>query len=138
VEVGNNTLIGDGASVREGCRIGNRCIVGRHVTLNYDTRLGSEVKIMDHAWLAGNMTVGDRVFISGGVLTANDNAMGLNGYQEDAVVGPCIEDDVSIGVGAILLPRIRIGEGAIVAAGAVVTKDVPAGARVMGLPARVR
>lgn len=136
VTLGERTLVGDGASVREGSVVGRRCVLGRHVTLNYRTLLGDEVKVMDHTWLAGNMRVGDRVFISGGVLTANDPALGDAGYDEAEVRGPEIDDDARIGVGAILLPAVRIGKGAVVAAGAVVTRDVAPGQLVMGVPAR--
>jgi len=138
IKIGENTLIGDGASIRELCRIGSRCVVGRHVTLNYNTSVGDDIKIMDHSWLAGNMRVGNRVFISGGVLTANDNMMGKHGYQEERIVGPSICDDAVIGAGAILLPGVVIGEEAIVGAGAVVTRDVPPRTVVMGIPARAR
>jgi UDP-3-O-[3-hydroxymyristoyl] glucosamine N-acyltransferase len=65
VTIGSNTLLGDGSSVREGCRVGSRCIIGRYVTLNYATTVGDDTKIMDHSWLAGNMSVGSGVFISG-------------------------------------------------------------------------
>jgi acetyltransferase-like isoleucine patch superfamily enzyme len=137
VQIGNNTLVGDGASVREGCRIGSRCIIGRQVTLNYATLIGDDVKIMDHSWLAGNMTVGNHVFISGGVSTTNDNDMGLRGYEEGRVIGPRIHDGVRIGVGAILLPNTTIGEHSVIAAGAIVTKDIAPYDVMMGVPARV-
>ena len=136
VSIGSNTLLGDGASVREGCRVGSRCVIGRYVTLNYSTIVGDDTKIMDHSWLAGNMTVGSGVFISGGVLTANDNDMGLMGYEERRVVGPHIEDRVRIGAGAILLPDATLGHDALIAAGAVITKNIAAGDLMMGVPAR--
>jgi acetyltransferase-like isoleucine patch superfamily enzyme len=82
------------------------------------------------------MRVGDRVFISGGVTTANDNLMGASGYDEENIVGPTIESGVRIGAGAIVLPKVRVGENALIAAGAVVTKDVPAGQTAKGIPAR--
>jgi len=137
VEIGPLTLVGDGASIREECRVGTRCIVGRHVTVNYNTVIGDETKIMDHTWLAGNMCVGSHVFISGGVMTANDNDMGESGYNETEIVGPSIEDWARIGAGAILLPGIRIGHHSLVAAGAVVTKDIEPYYEVKGIPARV-
>lgn len=137
VRVGSGTLVGDGASIREGCRVGSRCVIGRHVTLNYDITIGDGTKIMDHAWMAGNMKVGSGVFISGGVMTANDNQMGAQGYRAEHIVGPEIGDQVRIGAGAILLPRIRIGDHAVIAAGSVVTRDVEAHSFMMGTPARV-
>ncbi len=135
VEIGNNTLIGDGASIREQCKVGSKVIIGRYVTVNYDVLIGDETKIMDHTWLAGNMRIGSHVFISGGVLTANDNGLGRDGYG-DNVVGPNIDSHAKVGVGAILLPQITVGEGALVAAGSVVTRDVIANTSVKGLPAK--
>lgn len=136
VMIGTHCLIGDAASIREQCRIGNYTVIGRHVTLNYATLVGAHTKIMDHSWLCGNMRVGDRVFVSGGVLTANDNNIGRSGFDESAIIGPIIEDEAVIGLGAKLLPRVTIGRGAVVGAGSVVTRDVSAGAVVMGVPAR--
>jgi acetyltransferase-like isoleucine patch superfamily enzyme len=136
VEIGARTLVGDGASIREQCRIGEHVIVGRYVTLNYAVRVGPGTKIMDHAWLAGNMTIDEGVFISGGVTTANDQALGARGYDESRVQGPRIRRGSSIGVGAILLPDVDIGEGAVIGAGVVVTRAVPAHTVVMGVPAR--
>lgn len=138
VKIGQNTLIGDGASIRENCSVGDRCVIGRYVTLNYETVIRDHVKIMDHSWMAGRMEVEEDVFISGGVMTANDNNIGKSGYKEEEITGPSIKKGVVIGVGAILLPDITIGENATVAAGSVVTKDVPPGAFVLGVPAKLR
>jgi acetyltransferase-like isoleucine patch superfamily enzyme len=138
VQIGDHTLLGDGASIREGSRIGSNCIIGRYVTINYDTRIGDAVKIMDHSWLAGNMSINDKVFISGGVLTANDNNIGSSGYNKEHIIGPTIHRGARIGVGAILLPEIEIGEQSIVAAGSVVTRDVAPHTTVMGIPAKAK
>jgi acetyltransferase-like isoleucine patch superfamily enzyme len=136
--VGQGSLIGDGASVREECVIGDGTVIGRYVTLNYAVRVGSGVKVMDHTWLAGNMIVEDGVFLSGGVLTANDNALGSAGYDASRIVGPTFRQGAKVGVGAIVLPGVEVGRDAVIGAGAVVTRDVPPGATVVGVPARVR
>lgn len=136
VEIGEGTLIGDAASIREQSRIGSRCVVGRHVTINYNTVIGDGTKIMDHSWMAGNMVVGQQVFISGGVLTANDNSVAISEYDDARVIGPHIEDGAQIGLGAKLMPGVRIGRGAVVGAASLVTRDVEPDTLVMGAPAR--
>lgn len=137
VEIGNNCLIGDGASIREQCRIGNNSIISRLVSVNYNTKIGSHTKIMDNTHITGNMVIGDNVFISVLVTTTNDNNIGTKGYDEDKIRGPYIENNVLVGAGANLLPGVRIGQGSIVGAAALVTKDVPEYTVVMGIPAKV-
>lgn len=134
VEIGAGTLIGDGASIREKCRIGASCILSRYVTVNYNTTVGDGTKIMDNTHITGNAVIGRNVFISVLVGTANDNLVRA-GYA-DHIVGPVIEDDVVIGLGASILPNVVIGQGATVAAAAVVTRNVAAHTLVAGTPAR--
>ena len=136
VEIGASTLIGDGASIREGCLIGERCLISRYVTINYDTRLGNRVKIMDLTHITGKTSIGDGVFVSTMVGSANDNKIGRAGYSEEQIMGPNIEAGAVVGAGATLLPGVVIGTGATVAAGAVVTRDVVPGSTVGGVPAR--
>jgi UDP-3-O-[3-hydroxymyristoyl] glucosamine N-acyltransferase len=135
--VGDDSLVGDAASIREQVTVGRNCVIGRHVTVNYNVTIGDHTKIMDHSWLAGNMRIGAGVFISGGVLTANDNRIGADGYDAALVVGPSIEDGARIGLGALLLPSIVVGRNALVGAGSLVTRDVADGASVRGIPARI-
>lgn len=137
VEVGENTLLGDGASLREQVRVGHHCLIGRYVTINYNTRIGDHTRIMDLTHITGNSKVGNNVFISVLVSTTNDNVVTGREYNDIRIVGPQIEDEVTIGAGACLLPGVVIGQGAFVAAHAVVTKDVGAYDMVVGIPARV-
>src|SRR5262249_15226975 len=139
VRIGSNTLIGDGVSIREQVDIGNFCVIGRQVTINYNSKIGDHTKIMDLSHITGNTVVGNNVFISMGVMTANDNSIAHSReYANKEINGPCIGDDTTIGLGALLLPNITINKGALVAAGAVVTKNVPENAVVMGVPAVVK
>ena len=137
VEIGAETLIGDGASIREQCRIGTHCLISRYVTVNYNTMIGDRTRIMDSTHITGNCIIGNDVFISTLVATVNDNEMVLRSYAESKIVGPRIDDNVSIGAGACLLPGVHVGKGAIVGAGSVVTKDVESYTIVMGVPARL-
>jgi acetyltransferase-like isoleucine patch superfamily enzyme len=136
VKIGHNTLIGDGASIREQCTIGDECIISRCVTINYNCHVGDRTKVMDLTHLTGNMTIGDDVFISVHVSSTNDNTMGGESYDEELIIGPTIGARARIGAGAVLLPRINVGEGATVGAAALVTRDVPENTTVMGVPAR--
>ena len=136
VEIGENTLLGDGASIREKCVVGSFCIISRYVTVNYNTKIGNRTKVMDLTHVTGNTIIEDDVFISTMVGMTNDNALGGSGYNEENIIGPKIRKKAMIGAGATLLPSTEIGEGAIVGAGAVVTKNVEPNHVVMGIPAR--
>ncbi len=136
VEIGEGTLVGDAASIREGCRIGNRCIIGRSVMMSFHCRMGDRSRIMDCTHVAGHSVIGTDVFVSMLVAMTNDNRMEERAFREEKIVGPRIADRASIGAGSCLLPGVAIGEGAIVAAGAVVTRDVAPYTLVMGVPAR--
>lgn len=137
VMIGKGTLIGDNASIRESCRIGDGCIVARNVSINYNTKVGDATKILDNAHITGNMVIEDHVFISTLVATTNDNLIGKGEYSDEREKGPYIKRGATIGAAANLLPGVMIGENALVGAGSVVTKDVPDGKVVMGVPAKV-
>lgn len=137
-EIGDETLIGDGASVREGCRIGKRCVVGRAVTVHYDAQIGDDVRIIDGSHITGGCKIGRGTFIGVGVIMSNDARREIVGYEYVGVTPPVIGEDVLIGSGACIIPGVTIGDGAIIGAGALVVKDVPAGATVLGTPAIVR
>ena len=140
--IGSNCLIGDAAGIREQVRIGDSCIIAMGVTINYNTILGSRVKVMDNTHLTGNMIIEDDVFVSTLVTTTNDNSMGreaMLGVPLDLRKrqGPIIRRHVTIGQGACILPGIEIGENTIVGANSVVTKPLPARVLALGVPARV-
>lgn len=137
VSVGENSLIGDGASIREQSIIGDKCIIGMHVTVGYAVRINNRVKIMDHTHVVGKSLIEDDAFVAMNVGMANDRSIGRSGYEEERIQGITIRNGAMIGVGANLLPGIEIGERAIVAAGALVSRDVPASKMVAGIPAKV-
>ena len=133
--------LGEGVIVYEpdfvnlyGCEIGAGTTVGPFVEIQRGVRVGARCKIESHTFICTGVTLGDEVFVGHGVTFVNDRNPRVRGiFMLEATV---VEDGASIGSGATLLP-VRVGRGAVVGAGAVVTRDVPAGATVVGNPARV-
>lgn len=136
-KIGENNLLGDFCSIREECSTGKNCIISRNVSVNYNTSIGNYTKIMDNTHITGNMTIGNHVFISVLVATTNDNTMGREDYNVDHVHGATIEDDVTVGAAANILPGVLIGKNSVIGAGAVVTKDIPSNMVAMGVPAKI-
>lgn len=136
--IANNVLICDLSSVREACDIGELVVLGRGVMVQPETRIGARSRIMDMCHLPGDMVIEEDVFFSALVGSASENSLGRAG--DEATLrrgGPHVKRGAYIGVGAIMLPQTTIGENAVVGAGALVTRDVPAGTVVMGVPAKV-
>ena len=104
--------------------------------IDNDVRVGARVRIQTNVYLAAGSVVEDDVFLGPGALTTNDDTMGRHAAGV-ARRGAVLRRACRIGAGAVLTPGVEVGEEAFVAAGAVVTKDVPARAVVMGVPARV-
>ena len=139
VILGSDCRIGDHAVIREGTRIGDRCVIGTNVDVQYGCLIGDDVRILNGSHISGGTVIGDGTFIGPGVMTANDNLVDPANYRDNPDrKAPIIGRNVMIGVGAILLPCVTIGDGARIGAGAVVTKDVPADDIVFGMPARAR
>lgn len=132
--IGNQVLIGDLASVRERNVVGNRSIVGRLVMVEPNTKIGDHVIIQTGTHITGDAVIEDDVYMGDEVSTTNDNKMG-RGVRE--YKGPHIKKRARIGSNATLLPNVVVGEDSIVAAGSVVTRDVPDRKVVMGVPAKV-
>lgn len=138
VTLGEGCLVGDHAIIREGCMIGDRCVVGANADIQYSAMIGNDVVIQCEAHVPGGCIIGDGSFIGPGVRMANDRHIDLSDYQDRGTrKAPIIGKRVFVGVGAILLPGITIGDGAVIAAGALVTKDVPSGALAKGIHAEV-
>jgi UDP-2-acetamido-3-amino-2,3-dideoxy-glucuronate N-acetyltransferase len=127
-----------------GCRIGDDTKVGSFVEIQKNARIGARCKISSHTFVCEGVIVDDEVFIGHGVMFINDrypqaaNVDGSLQTEADWVVEPTrVKRRVSIGSNATVLCGVSIGEGALVGAGAVVTRDVPDFAIVAGVPARV-
>src|SRR5579859_5907096 len=134
--IGPGAIVGDQAHVRERARLGERSVVGRGSSIEFGAQIGARVLIQSDAYVTAESVVEDDVFIGPGVCTTNDDTMGRHAAG-DPQRGPRFRRACRVGGGAVLVPGVEIGEEAFVAAGAVVTRDVPARAVVMGAPARV-
>lgn len=126
-----------------GCTIGDDTKIGTFVEIQKNSTIGKRCKISSHTFICEGVHVGDDVFIGHGVMFTNDKypRASLEGGQpittEWTLLETFVEEGVSIGSNATILCGIRIHKGATIGAGAVVTKDVPAGATVVGNPARL-
>lgn len=134
-EIGERAIIGDQTQIRERSRIGPGSVVGRGSCIDFDVRLGAGVLVQTGVYVTGNSVVEDDVFLGPGVVTTNDHAMGRHPRGE-ALLGPVFRRACRVGGGVVVLPGIEIGEEAFVAAGAIVTRDVPPRQVVIGTPAR--
>jgi UDP-2-acetamido-3-amino-2,3-dideoxy-glucuronate N-acetyltransferase len=134
--VGERVVVGDQACVRERCTIGDDVVIGRGSLVENDTSVGALTKIQAHAYITAYSLLEENVFIAPCVITTNDNFMGRTEKRRELVKGPTIRRGARVGGGAVLLPGIEVGEEAFVGAGAVVLRDVPARAVMVGSPAR--
>lgn len=131
------------AQLRENVVLGEFVVVGRGAYIGPGVRVGANTKIQNHALVYEPAELGEGVFIGPGVILTNDRhprAVDPSGVQKSAadwdMVGVRVEDGASIGAGAICVAPVSIGNWAIVAAGSIVTRDVPPFALVAGTPAR--
>lgn len=133
--IGADFTTGHYVIVREECSIGDDVSIWSNTVVDYGCRIGSGVKIHSNCYIAQFSVIDDGAFIAPGVSFANDLYPG-SAESAAAMRGPHVEAGAQIGVGATLLPHVRIGAGAMVGSGSVVTRDVAPGMVVLGSPAR--
>jgi acetyltransferase-like isoleucine patch superfamily enzyme len=144
VHLGENVKLGKFINLY-GCRIGDNTKIGAFVEIQKNASVGRNCKISSHSFICEGVTIEDEVFIGHGVMFINDlyprATSGTGVLQTEAdwkVERTLVKKSASIGSGATILANVMIGENALVGAGSVVTKDVPANAVVAGNPARIK
>ncbi|MDF1557427.1 MAG: DapH/DapD/GlmU-related protein [ANME-2 cluster archaeon] len=134
VKIGDNFRTGHTILIRENTTIGNDVLVGTNVIIDGNTTIGSNVSIQGNAYIPTNTLIEDNVFIGPCAVLANDKYPIRKKY---GLKGPILRRGASIGANCTILPGIEVGEGAMVAAGAIVTKDVPKWKLAVGSPAKI-
>ncbi|TCN72124.1 acyltransferase [Acetobacteroides hydrogenigenes] len=133
--IGDDTLIWQYAVILKGATIGSNCNINCHTFIENDVTIGNNVTVKSGIYLWDGITVGNDVFLGPNVTFTNDKYPRSKQYPE-SFQRITIEDGASIGAGAIILGGLTIGKKAMVGAGSVVTKDIPAEELWMGNPAK--
>jgi len=136
-KIGKKVLVADLATIRENVEIGDYTIVGRGVAVENFSRIGSHCKLEINAYITAYSELEDYVFVAPMVTTTNDNYMARGKERFKHFKGVTVKRGGRIGANATILPGKTIEEEGVVAAGSVVTQDVPRKKIVMGAPAKV-
>jgi len=133
VIIGNYFQSGHNTLIREKTRIGDRTAIGTATVIDGNTSIGNDVSVQSMVYIPTNTTIGNHVFIGPNAVLTNDR------YPPSGCLkGPVVKTGAAIGANATILPGVCIGEGALVAAGSIVTRDVPDYMMAVGTPARMK
>jgi UDP-2-acetamido-3-amino-2,3-dideoxy-glucuronate N-acetyltransferase len=142
--IGEGTAIWHQCQVREGVHLGQECILGKNVYVDFDVQIGNRVKIQNNCSVYHGATIEDGVFLGPHVVLTNDlypraiNPDGTLKGADDWDISPIrIGYGAAVGARSVVLPGVTIGRFAMIGAGSVVTRDVPAHGLVVGAPARL-
>ncbi|MGH2346589.1 MAG: acyltransferase [Chloroflexota bacterium] len=143
-QIGPSTRIWSGVQIREGVKIGGECILGKGVYIDFEVSVGSRCKIQNNTSVFHGATLEDGVFLGPHCCITNDRHPRaitpegkLKDYDDWEVGRTLLRYGCAVGAGSIILPGVTIGRFALVGAGAVVTRSVPAYGLVVGNPARL-
>jgi acetyltransferase-like isoleucine patch superfamily enzyme len=132
VQIGDNVETGHGVLIREKAVIGDGTRIGTYTVIDGNVRIGSKNNIQTGAYIPPGTVIGSNVFMGPYVTVTNDRYP-----PSPKVSGVTIEDNAAVGSRAVLIAGIRVGEGAVIGAGAIVTKDVRPRTVVLGVPAKI-
>jgi acetyltransferase-like isoleucine patch superfamily enzyme len=135
VVIGNDFSCGHYVLIREKTTIGDRVSVGTASIIEGETIIGNDVNLQSLVYIPTDTSIGNRVFIGPNTVLTNDR---YPPSRSGGLQGPSLSEGVAVGANATILPGVCIGEGALVAAGAVVTRDVPPHKLAIGVPAKIR
>jgi acetyltransferase-like isoleucine patch superfamily enzyme len=139
VEIDTATVVGHHTLLRSFVIVGQDSQLGHNLTIERASRIGSRVRCSPGSHITSSCMLADRVFLGAGVRTVNDMYLiWHDSERQPDLVPPSFGYAARVGSGSTILAGVSIGEHALVGAGSVVTRDVPAGAVAYGVPARVR
>jgi len=133
-QIGDDTVVRDFVNLY-GCKIGKDCKIAAYVEIQRGVTIGDRCKIEAFAFIPSGVTIEDEVFVGPHACFTNDRVPRATGDWE--ITPTLVKKGASIGANATIICGVTIGENSLVGAGAVVTKDVPANAVVVGAPARI-
>ncbi len=134
VTIGDNLRTGHNIMVRENTTIGNNVLIGTNVVIDGNTKIGNNVSIQSNVYIPTNTVIEDYVFLGPCCVLTNDKYPIRVKYD---LKGPIFRKGASAGANSTILPGVEVGEGAMIAAGALVTKDVPSWKLAIGFPAQI-
>jgi acetyltransferase-like isoleucine patch superfamily enzyme len=138
-EIGDGTVVGHHTLLRSFVTVGEGSQLGHHLTVERASRIGVGVRCSPGSHITSSCVLADRVFLGAGVRTVNDRELiWRDPDRAPELKPPRFERGARVGSGSVILTAVTIGEEALVGAGSVVTRDIPAGSVAYGVPARVR
>lgn len=135
--IGDDFQTGHNVVIREKTLIGDHVVIGTNTVIDGNVEIGDFVKIESNCYIPTHVQIGTRVFFGPNVTLTNDRYP-LKMRDDYVPEGPIIEDGVTLCAGVVIVPGVRIGEDSFVAAGAIVTKDVPPRSLVLGAPGVIK
>jgi acetyltransferase-like isoleucine patch superfamily enzyme len=138
-QIGDGTVIGHHTLLRSFVTIGEASQLGHHLTVERASSIGARVRCSPGSHITSSCVLADRVFLGAGVRTVNDRELiWRDPDRVPELAPPRFEHGARVGSGSVILAAVTVGEEALVGAGSVVTRDIPAGSVAYGVPARVR